>query len=248
MRKIFSATAIAAGLAAGLWLLPATASAAACGIGLSTSDFTFRGADADDCAGPFSGNPNSLADFNSALGAVAGIGGGWGVWTSSASFDFSIDWNGFRFSFLPEAVVGPSPSTGSFWLMVTDLSPGTPPDYPITVDLLLAPKAGNQWAAYVFDDLEFTLDSSGLGIWLIAFNNNNSPNAPPAGLSHMNFLLRDLRGGDCLQDCGPPEEPGPGDEPTCEQNCEGQTVGEPATLALLVLGAAGIAGLRRRRK
>lgn len=223
---------------------PGPAKAAVCGAGLDTSDFTFRGTDANACHGPVSGNPNSLGDFNTALGAVAGIGGGWEVFLSSGpGGSASVDWHGFNFTFLPEAVLGPSPASGNYWLFVTDLSPGTPPEYPISFDFLLAPKAGNQWASYVFDDETFAMDDSGKIAWRITFNNNNSPGAPAAGLSHMNFLLRDFVGSDCEAGCTPPEEV------PCEQGCDipTQSVPEPGTLASLLLGIAGLAGLRRRR-
>ncbi len=234
---LIAATTVVAAIA-----FSSVAQAAACGIGLNTTDFTFRGANSDACAGPFGGNPNSLADFNTALNGVSVIGGGWEKFLTTDGA-LSVDWNGFRFSFLPAPVIGPSPASGDFWLTVNDLSPGTPPEYPITFDLLLAPKAGNQWAAYLFEDEQFTLNGQGAGTWLISFNNNNSPNDQPAGLSHMNFLLRDFHGSECAGNCEPPTE-----EP-CRQNCEppGSSVPEPGSFSLLMLAMIGLAVARRRR-
>jgi hypothetical protein len=216
------------------------AQAAPCGTGLNTTNFTFRGANADVCAGPIGGNPNSVTDFNNALNGVSGIGGGWDRFLTSDGA-MSVDWNGFRFRFQNAAVVGPSPASGNFWLTLTDLSPDTPPDYPISFDLLLAPKAGNQWAAYLFEDVEFTLDSTGAGTWLISFNNN--PNDEPAGLSHMNFLLRDFHGSQCTVNCEPPTE-----EP-CRQSCVpgGNTVPEPGSLELLMVAMMCLTVARSRR-
>lgn len=218
--------------------------AAPCGTGLDTSNFSLRGSASDVCHGPMPGNPNTLGDFNAALGGVAGIGGDWQVFLSSpAGGSVSTDWNGFRFSFLAEAVAGPSPATGNFWFQVTDLSPGTPPEYPISFDLLVAPKAGNQWASYLFGDEQFLADGTGEMMWRIVFNNNNSPNGTPAGLSHMNFLLRGFEGSECGVGCEPP-----GDEP-CGNACVpiNQSVPEPSTLATMLLALAMLAYRRRRR-
>ena len=238
-----------------------TAGAVPCGTGLHSSDFTFRGGEADACIGPFRGNPNTLKEFNDVLDSSAEIDGEWNLFLSaSAGGSVSTDWNGFRFTFLATTVIGPKPASGNFWLTVKDLNPGTPPEYPITFDLLLAPKAGNQWAGYLFEDEEFTLDDTGSGNWLISFNNNNSPNGQSAGLSHMNFLLRDFSGSECLQDCNPPGgPPRPGTVPlpevTCERGCNPPgvtvadlTVPEPATMALLGIAVVGLAASRRRKR
>jgi hypothetical protein len=230
--------------------IPSLASAAPCGAGLDLSDFTFRGVNADACAGPFAGNPNTLNDFNTVLGSVGDIGGGWNLSATSGGY---VDWNGFRFSFSSAPVIGPSPASGSFWLIVTDLSPGTVPEYPIKFDLLLAPKAGNQWASYLFEAEEFTLNDTGSGAWFIRFNNNSSPNEPSAGLSHMSFLLRGFVG--CTEDCDPPA--GEDELPTllltdaqCDRECAPSVlaVPEPGTLALLGFGTALMAASRRRRR
>ena len=236
--------------------LTGPAVAAPCGAGLSTSDFSFRGVDAYACAGPIAGNPASLADYNGALAGAAGVGGGWQVLVSpSSGSSMSADWNGFRFTFLPESVLGPSQASGNFWLTVMDLSPGVPPEYPISIDLMLAPRVGNQWASYVFEDQEFTLDETGWGAWRITFGNSNSPGGPAPGAAQMSFLLRDFVGSDCGSGCGlptgtntPTTPGGPGGP--CENGCTGgaQSVPEPSTLASAVLALASLAALRRRRQ
>ena len=229
--------------------VPGPAAAALCGSGLDSSDFTFRGHAADACAGPFSGNPNALTEFNNALAGVSDIGGNWQVLaTLGGTGAASADWNGFRFSFSSEAVIGPGPASGNFWLTVTDLSPGTVPEYPITFDLLLAPRAGSQWVSYLFADEEFTMDATGSGTWFISFNNNNSPNAPSAGLSHMNFLLGGFDG--CMDACNSPGGQGEPPDTQCEQGCapSALAVPEPGSVALLSLGSVLLAVSRRRRR
>jgi hypothetical protein len=186
--------------------LAAPAMAVPCGTtpGLDTNEVTFRGINSDDCSGVHAGNINSVDDAN----AVPLFGGGWQILLNESS---TITFQGVEFS-LSDA---PQDTEGVFTLTFN-----SNPDTTIFADLLIPLKAGNEYAAYFFDNEEFTTDGSGEGTFKISFLNNGGQTPD---LSHMSVLFR----------------PGDGDVPPGE-------VPEPTTMLLLGAGliAATLGGRR----
>lgn len=187
---------------------------------LATTDVTLSGQASDACHGVIDGNVSAPSDANSALAGTA-VGDGWSSSFINSNGSLSTDWLGLRFTL---AVTGSGSTLGSYTLTVSDL-PG-PPDLPTFVDLLVAVKAGRQWAAYLFDDELINIDPK-TGTWAVKFDND--PNPPFASLSHLGLFIRAGK--------TPPEE----FCVTCPR-----TVPEPNPL-LLFAGVLLLAPLMRRR-
>lgn len=212
--------------------------ASSCGTsgGLDTTDVTFNGSSgspnyADDCAGVFGGNINSLGDVNSPSVLFgpdpweeflqAEIGGG------GTGADTLIGYMGFDWSLT--ANLGSPQGTGSWTLaLIDDGDPSTPSVLPIYIDLMVTLKGANSWAAYLFDDE--TVNAGNSGEYTISFINGGGNNPD---LSHMNLYLRD----------GRTTEPGcqVGD-PQCAPG-----VPEPNQLALLGIGLLSMGAMRKFR-
>jgi hypothetical protein len=109
---------------------------------------------------------------------------------------------------------------GSWTLNVTDNNGDTDPNLPVWIDLVAALKGANGYGLWFFDDIKVDLSNS--GTWTLDFTAPNGKIGPD--LSHLSLYIR---AGD------EPDDPG--------------EVPEPASLALLGLGLAGLGLMRRRR-
>jgi hypothetical protein len=151
--------------------------------GLDESDVTFRSANANDCYGVVSGN----------IG-VSGAASGWTVNTLNGGL-FGGGWEAFL---KDDGAVGTlnnylgvnwtldaPQTTGGNWTLT--LQDPAPVNLPLTVDMLVVLKAGNQWASYLFNGQTFALAGSNPGTFAISFLNNGG--RIPA-LSGMSLFLR----------------------------------------------------------
>lgn len=190
---------------------------------LSTSDVSLAGAASDACYGIISGNINNNTAANTALGGYAPIGAGWTTSFLSTDGALLTDWLGLRFGL---SITGAGTTMGDYTITATDL-PG-PPDLPTNIDLLVAVKAGNQWAAYFFDEQAIGINPV-TGMWSVKFDND--PNPPFANLSHLMVLFRESSTPFC----------------STPSNCT-RTVPEPTPLALLGLLLLAPIFMRRRTR
>lgn len=184
--------------------------------GVTTGDLTFRGNDADDCYGIVAvqgGNNDSLTKLNDELI----FGGGWEVTLKDENAD------GVLLDYLGLTWTVSSPNTGqsgNWTLTVSDF--GAPGGYtlPVVVDIVGVLKAGNDWAAYLFEAESFNVLGVNNGTFQFSWTGS--------GLSHLSLYLREV-------DLPPP--PPPPDVP----------VPEPASLLLLGTGLVAVAAGARRR-
>jgi hypothetical protein len=194
--------------------------------GLKKSDVTYSvtGAapfsNSNDCYGVVIGNVNGASDVQGVWGSGWVLGDG----TDTSSGTASLFGGSFTFT-----LAGPAggATSGTYTLSATDNNGAAAPNFPIALDFLVAVKASDRYALYLFDDVAF--DGSGGGSWSINYLNNG--NQIP-GLSHLQVYVREGASDRC-PDCTPTPQ---GDLP------------EPASLALVGLALAASAGAARRRR
>ncbi|SER77068.1 PEP-CTERM protein-sorting domain-containing protein [Nitrosomonas sp. Nm51] len=154
--------------------------------GLSFSDMTFNGNNANDCYGVVLGNEpkvrgNLTTGFNN-------LGLTWGTdWTFLAKDDDpgspgvgTGSFGGFDFTLTAGAG-----TNGGWSLTAIDTNGAAPPNFPTNFDFVGMLKASNRYALWFFDDAQVVANNS--GTFSINFQNNGGQFP---SLSHMNLYIR----------------------------------------------------------
>ena len=198
-------------------LIPSAQAAGYCSLGtasegIGAGDVTFNGVSASDCFGVVGGNITGSGTFDGAT-VLNGMnwGDGWtyfdGTGAAGATFQ--------GMTFTAAATPG---SSGSWTLAGIDANGVAAPNFPLTLDLVVGLKAGNEYALWGFDNV--VVDGSDGGVFNVAFTNNGG-NHP--ALSHLIVFGRDGGGGSV------------------------SAIPEPDAYAMLLAGL-GLVGFAARRK
>lgn len=200
------------------YCLPAPSQAS---FGISVTNMTFRGNNADNCFGVVENANDSAALLNGNTLVAGGVFGG--GWTEVAKDDTPGGESSVLFGGL-KWFVDASPEGGAqsgTWTLTVQEDPSSP-DLPLVFDLLGVLKGSNDFATYLFSAELFTAaNTTGSGTWEVVFATAGNGNIP--NLSHLTVYARS--GGT------PPE-----------------TLPEPGSLALLSIAALGAGFVIRRRR
>lgn len=189
--------------------------------GLSVSDMTFQGNNANDCYGVVSANDsgsNVWTDTGWTLFAKDDVGGALSGGTI-LGITFSLD-----------ALPNTAAKSGTWVLSWAQTGL---PGYDLTMDVVGVLKASNGFASYLFEDLMFTADGSGSGTWKITYENNGGQ---IPDLSHLSLYYKNA------------VHSSTSTSSTSGQTTSGSQVSEPGMLGLIGLGLLGQAFLLRQRR
>ncbi|MBK7365258.1 MAG: PEP-CTERM sorting domain-containing protein [Nitrosomonas sp.] len=147
--------------------------------GLSFSDMTFNGNNADDCYGVVAGNDNT---------GINGLNLTWGTdWTFLTKDDApgevangSGSFEGFSFALAADAG-----TSGSWTLTATDENGAAPPNLPAYFDFVGVLKASDRYGLWYFEDAKVEVNNT--GTFSIHFVNKGG-NFPD--LSHLSLYIR----------------------------------------------------------
>lgn len=150
--------------------------------GLSLSDMTFNGNNADDCYGVVLGNLQSSSQSTATLNGL-------NLWQADGAWEFlaaSLDnpsgsSGGFSFSLTADN----DQTSGDWTLTATDQNGAAPPNLPAYFDFVGVLKASDRYALWFFDDEKVMANND--GTFTINFKNNGGANPD---LSHLNLYIR----------------------------------------------------------
>lgn len=187
--------------------------------GISVSDMTFAGGNADDCYGVVAGNDNGDNVWNST---------GWTLLAKDDTPGSDVFGTVLGITFTLDATPEGGAPSGNWTLSWAQT--GTP-GYDVTMDVVGVLKAGSEFASYLFEDLTFTADDTGSGTWAINYTNNGGN---IADLSHLSLYYKNASHSSSSSGGG--------------GGSSGSQIPEPGMLGLVGIGLLAQAVLLRQRR